>query len=101
MKRPAYAYRIISKSVESEPGLLKSPSVTHFLPDGCSGARDEPRGTANNKGSGSCMGRPWPPDAQHRLAMLGLYVLLMVVIREPELSEELKEFDISAVIYIR
>ena len=30
-----------------------------------------------------------------------MYVLLMVVIREPELSEELKEFDISAVIYIR
>ena len=44
------------------------------------------------------MRRPWPPDAQHRLATLGLYVLLMVVIREPELSEELKELDVSAVI---
>ena len=47
------------------------------------------------------MRRPWPPGAQHRLATLGLYVLLMVVIREPELSEELKGLDVSAVIYIR
>ena len=37
-----------------------------------------------------------PPDTRHILGMLGWYVLLTIVVRGPELNEDLRELDVSA-----
>ena len=36
------------------------------------------------------------PDTRHMLGVIGWYVLLTVVIRGPELGEDLRELDVSA-----
>lgn len=41
-----------------------------------------------------------PPDSRHMLGVVGWYVLLTIVIRGPELSEDLSELDVSVIVRV-
>ncbi|TBU53389.1 hypothetical protein BD310DRAFT_887831 [Dichomitus squalens] len=121
--RLAYAHYVLSMSADAEQGLravkkgLRCPDVTPFLrcqmlwratghagQQGLRILKEAGDGDVQARAEGAAfLMSAWedaktfisdaPPDARHMLEMLGWYVLLTVVIRGPELSEELKELD--------
>ncbi len=123
--RLAYAYYVISMGANVEDGLcavkkgLKCPRITPFIryqmlwrATGHAGERGisilqsarEGDMAARAEGTAFLMSA-WedaktfiseaPPDTRHMLRMIGWYVLLTVLIRGPELSEDLRELDVS------
>ncbi|EIW60332.1 uncharacterized protein TRAVEDRAFT_45581 [Trametes versicolor FP-101664 SS1] len=119
----AYAYYIVSMGAEIEPGLravkkgLKCKNITDFVRNqmlwravnhaaqqGMVVLREAKEGTAQARAEGTAfLMSAWedaktyiseaPPDGRHMLAVLTWYVMLTIVVRGPELSEDLRELD--------
>ncbi|KAI0697339.1 hypothetical protein C8T65DRAFT_755476 [Cerioporus squamosus] len=106
--RLAYAYCIVSMGADVEDGLravkkgLKCPKITPFVRNQMLWRATEDDMAARAEGTAFLMSA-WedaktfiseaPPDTRHMLGMIGWYVLLTVLIRGPELSEDLRELD--------
>ena len=123
--RLAYAYYIISMGADVEEGLravkkgLKCPKVTPFIRNqmlwratshaaqrGLRILQEAMEGDMEARAEGTAfLMSAWedtktfvseaPPDSRHMLDMVGWYVLLTIIIRGPELSEDLRELDVS------
>ncbi|KAH9848834.1 hypothetical protein C2E23DRAFT_409155 [Lenzites betulinus] len=117
----AYAYYIVSMGAEIQPGLravkkgLKCRNATPFVRNqmlwravnhasqqGLAILHDAPEGDMQARGEGTAfLMSAWedaktyiaeaPPDGRHMLAVLSWYAILTILIRGPELSEDLKE----------
>ncbi len=123
--RLAYAYYIISMGANVEEGLravkkgLKCQKITPFVRNqllwratchaglrGMEILQQAREGDMAARAEGTAfLMSAWedaktfiseaPPDTRHMLGMIGWYVLLTILIRGPELSEELRELDVS------
>ncbi|RPD56410.1 hypothetical protein L226DRAFT_554441 [Lentinus tigrinus ALCF2SS1-7] len=121
--RLAYAYYVISMGADVEEGLravkkgLKCPKITPFVRNqmlwratshaaqrGLTILQEARDGNMEARAEGTAfLMSAWedtktfiseaPPDTRHMLDVVGWYVLLTVLIRGPELSEDLHELD--------
>ncbi|KAI0658738.1 hypothetical protein C8Q70DRAFT_1045402 [Cubamyces menziesii] len=103
----AYAYYVVSMGADAKNGLravkkgLKCKKITPF---GIDILRDAVEGDMEARAEGTAyLMSAWedaktytaeaPPDGRHMIAVLTWYMMLTIVIRGPELSEDLRELD--------
>ncbi|KAJ8472477.1 hypothetical protein ONZ51_g8489 [Trametes cubensis] len=126
----AYAYYVVSMGADAKNGLravkkgLKCKKITPFVRNqmlrravnhaalqGIEILRDAVEGYMEARAEGTAyLMSAWedaktytaeaPPDGRHMITVLTWYMMLTIVIRGPELSEDLRELDVSAPVLI-